>query len=161
MDVLTKFEDEFDKPQSAWTRAQWRKVALTHAGMEIVQPKGRRKKTEADRLEDLRNVSAAKYQRDVKIGHKEVKEITYTKDYPDHVKKTLAQFVNVNLEPVANLKVGSTLIKRAKNEKISKKHALTQVVSEASKRESSITRRPSVASLVKQIQKLEKNQRKK
>jgi hypothetical protein len=160
MDALTKFENEFQKLRANWSKAQWRQVALKLAGIEIVQTKGRKKKTATKHDFDEQNLIAAKYQRDQKIFYKEVpNDQNFLKEYPEDIKKKLAHFENVNLEPIADLKKGFSVVPRKESEKITKKHALTQVVNEAVKKAPGIKSKPKVAGVTRQIQQLEKNKR--
>lgn len=67
MDGLTKFEKEFDKPRTKWSKADWRKVAHDLAGVEPVRTEGRKTKTDKQKYESEQNLLAAQFWRDQNV----------------------------------------------------------------------------------------------
>jgi hypothetical protein len=133
MDALTKFENEFQKMRTAWTKAQWRKVAMNLAGIEPVETRGRKPKTKEQLLDDEQNVLVARFWVSQEILHKELTE-----------------------------KMGQgRLIPRTASQKISRKEAVKKIINDAVQREKGQGKKPTVGSLIKKIQSVEKNLREK
>jgi len=133
MDALTKFENEFQKMRTAWTKAQWRKVAMNLAGIEPVETRGRKPKTKEQLLDDEQNVLVARFWVSQEILHKELTE-----------------------------KMGQgRLIPRTSSQKISRKEAVKKIINDAVQRENGQGKKPTVGSLIKKIQSVEKNLREK
>jgi hypothetical protein len=131
MDALTKFENEFQKMRTAWTKAQWRKVAMNLAGIEPVETRGRKPKKKEQLLDDEQNVLVARFWVSQEILHKESTEEK------------------------------GRLIPRTASQKISRKEAVKKIINDAVQREKGQGKKPTVGSLIKKIQSVEKNLREK
>jgi hypothetical protein len=67
MDALTKFEQEFGKPRSKWSKAEWRRAALALASIPPDETRGRPKKTGTQKYESEQTLRAAEFWRDQAI----------------------------------------------------------------------------------------------
>lgn len=130
MDALSKFEDEFQKSRTDWTKAQWRKVALVLAEIKPVETRGRKSKTKEQQIKSEENVLLADFWSKQEMLYKESPK-----------------------EP-------GVLVPRSRLNNISKEEALKKVISSASQRENNSGKKPTVSSLIKQIQIVKKNKRK-
>jgi len=131
MDALSKFEDEFQKARTEWTKAQWRKVALSLAEIKPVETRGRKPKTHEQQIEAEQNILLADFWSEEERRNKE--------------------------SPTE----AGVLILRTELNNISKKEALKGVINAASQRENNSKKKPSVSSVIRKIQMLQKNKRNK
>jgi hypothetical protein len=60
----SKFEIELDKPRTKWNKAEWRMVALKLAGVKHIETRGRKTKTDGQKMELEQNLRVAEFWRD-------------------------------------------------------------------------------------------------
>lgn len=100
MDALTKFEQEFGKPRTKWSKADWRMVAHELAGVKAT--KGRPKLTEAQKQNRDFHIQAAEFWRDQAIEMESV---------PDG---DIDKLVELRNTPLVDGNVGMVINRKAK-----------------------------------------------
>ncbi len=67
-DKLSKYEKQFGKVRTEWSKAEWRKVAYQLAGIVIPETRGRKTLSDKEKYEKEQNLRAAEFWRDQEIN---------------------------------------------------------------------------------------------
>jgi hypothetical protein len=147
-------------PRESWKVKEWRRVALSLAGIENKETRGRKKRTEAEAYEEEQNLLALEFQIKQElefISQKQNVELQYqAKKALDEISKKLE--IEFDYYVQKDDEKSGLLIPRKKHQSLSKKTAIKNILRSAAQQETGDPNKkpPKLDGLIKRLQTVRK-----